>query len=92
MPRVKEKRTFFQVIVIRLLQKLVGLLEDIMAGQPEVETAIQALTASITALAAAIAAIKPSPDEAPQVSELGALKTQVDGLTTQLGGTPPPVA
>ncbi len=83
----------FEGVITKLLVKLITIMEGLMQGQPEVESAVQSLTASIVALAGAIAKLPPpAPDETAQVTEINALKAQVDALTAQLNavGTPPP--
>jgi hypothetical protein len=79
----------FESVTIKLLVKLIKIMEAIMQGQPEVESAIQALTASIVALAGAIAAQPKPVDETAQVNEINALKAQIDALTAQLAALAP---
>jgi hypothetical protein len=79
----------FEDVTVKLLVKLIRIMEAIMSGQPEVESAIQALTVSITALAAVIVPPPKPVDEQAQVDEINALKAQVDALTAKLASPAP---
>lgn len=89
MPKIKEVQQNFEGVVIKLLVKLVKIMEEIMTGQLEVEQAIQGLTVSIVALAGAIASQPKPEDLSTQVTEINSLKAQVDNLTAQLATVPP---
>lgn len=61
---------------------------DLMATITDLNAAIAAETASISALTTAVGGL--NTDLTPQVDAVNANRTQVDALTTQLGGSPPP--